>query len=83
VEAERMLLATQSALDADADLLEPGEHAAITSLMQALRRSAQADDHAAIDAAVESLAQGTEAFAAARMNRGIREALAGRRVDEV
>jgi molecular chaperone HscA len=29
------------------------------------------------------LAQGTEAFAAARMNRGIREALAGRRVDEV
>jgi molecular chaperone HscA len=83
VEAERMLLATQSALDADADLLEPGEHAAITSLMQALRRSAQVDDHAAIDAAVESLAQGTEAFAAARMNRGIREALAGRRVDEV
>jgi molecular chaperone HscA len=33
VDAERMLLATQSALDADGDLLEPGERQAIESLM--------------------------------------------------
>jgi molecular chaperone HscA len=83
VEAERMLLATQSALDADADLLEAGERDTITLQMDAVRRSALGDDHAAIDAAVEALAQVTEAFAAARMNRGIREALAGRRVDDV
>jgi molecular chaperone HscA len=32
---------------------------------------------------VEDLAKGTESFAAQRMNRGIRQALAGRRVEEV
>jgi molecular chaperone HscA len=36
-----------------------------------------------MDAAVERLAAGTEAFAAARMNRGIRAALAGRKVEDV
>ena len=40
-------------------------------------------DHHAIDAAVEALAKGTEAFAAERMNRGIRRALSGRRVEDV
>ena len=44
---------------------------------------ARGDDAAAIEAAVKALADGTEAFAAARMNRGIHDALAGRRVDEV
>jgi len=34
-----------------------------------------------ITAAVEGLAKGTEAFAAARMNRGIQAALTGRRLD--
>ena len=34
-------------------------------------------------AAVEALAKGTEAFAADRMNRSIRRALAGKRVDQV
>jgi molecular chaperone HscA len=33
--------------------------------------------------AVKALAEGTEAFAAARMNQGIRQALAGRRLEEV
>jgi molecular chaperone HscA len=37
----------------------------------------------AINAATEALAKGTEAFAAARMNRGIQRALAGRKVEEV
>jgi molybdopterin-guanine dinucleotide biosynthesis protein len=37
----------------------------------------------AIDAAVKALADGTEAFAAARMNEGIRRALAGRRLDQI
>jgi molecular chaperone HscA len=32
---------------------------------------------------VKSLAEGTEAFAALRMNQGIRQALAGRRLEEV
>ena len=83
VEAERMVLATESALAADGGLLEPGERAAIAERLEQVRAVALGTDHAAIDAAVEALAEGTEAFAALRMNHGIRAALAGRRVDDV
>jgi molecular chaperone HscA len=83
VEAERMLLATRAALAADADLLEAGEREAIEALLAAVQSTREGSDHAAIGAAVEALAKGTEAFAAARMNRGIRQALAGKRVEEV
>jgi len=83
VDAERMVLATRSALAADADLLTDTERSAIEALLADTQRIAQTDDHRAIDAAVKALAAGTEAFAAARMNRGIRRALAGRSVDEI
>ncbi|NKI97436.1 Fe-S protein assembly chaperone HscA [Rhizobacter sp. SG703] len=83
VEAERMLLATRSALAADGDLLGTDEQAVIAQLLAALETSRESEDHHEIDAAVEALAKGTEAFAAERMNRGIRQALAGRRVEEV
>jgi molecular chaperone HscA len=83
VEAERMLLATRAALVADGDLLSAEEHASIQTLLAALETIQNSEDHAAIDTAVEALAKGTEAFAAERMNRGIRQALAGRRVEEV
>ena len=83
VDAERMLLATQSALDADAALLTGEDRAAIAGLIAALRQAAVGDDVAAIEAALHALAEGTEAFAAARMNQGIRMALAGRRLEEV
>jgi molecular chaperone HscA len=84
VEAERMLLGTRSALAADADLLSDAERAAIDALMTAVQQQlAGSTDHHAIDAAVEALAKGTEAFAADRMNRGIRRALAGRSIDAV
>ncbi|WP_343637525.1 Fe-S protein assembly chaperone HscA [Roseateles sp.] len=87
VEAERMILATQSALRADGDLLSDAERAAIAALQADLLAKAQAGDAAAnadaIDAAVQALAKGTEAFAAARMNRGIQQALTGRSIDQV
>jgi molecular chaperone HscA len=83
VEAERMLLATRAAVAADGDLLEAGERAHIESLLTALQASRELTDHAAIDAAVEALAKGTEGFAAERMNRSIRVALAGRSVDQL
>lgn len=82
VEAQRMLSATQVALDADGSLLSAEEREAIDRLVTDLRGLAErADDAAAIDAATEALAKGTEAFAARRMNRSIREALAGRNVE--
>ena len=83
VEAERMLLATASALAADGDLLSAQERAEIDALCQGVEAVREQGDHHRIDAAVEALAKGTEAFAAERMNRGIRQALAGRRVEDV
>ena len=83
VEAERMTLATRSALAADGDLLSAAQRGDIEALLVALQASRESADHRSVDAAVEALAKGTEAFAAERMNRSIRVALAGKRVDQV
>jgi molecular chaperone HscA len=83
VDADRLLLATNSALAADGDLLTANERATIDTLMAALRTAATGDDAAAIEAASEALAKGTENFAAERMNRGIQQALAGKKLEEV
>lgn len=83
VEAQRMVLATRAALAADGELLSDQERADILTLVAQTELEAAGEDHVAMDAAVERLATGTEAFAAARMNRGIRAALAGRRVEDV
>ena len=83
VDADRMVLATRSALAADAGLLSEQEQESIEVLLQTVQQAAAGDDAAAIEAAVKALAEGTENFAAARMNQGIRQALAGRRLDEV
>jgi molecular chaperone HscA len=83
VEAERMALATRAAIAVDGDLLSPQDTADIEASLVHLESSRQGSDHHAIDGAVEALASRTEAFAADRMNRNIRRALAGRKVTEV
>ena len=83
VDAERMLMATRAALQADGALLSDAERADIEALLETTRSIAGGSDAHAIEAAVEALATGTEAFAAARMNQGIRQALAGRSLDEI
>ncbi|MBA3588875.1 Fe-S protein assembly chaperone HscA [Methylibium sp.] len=83
VDAQRLLLATRSALNADGDLLQADERAEVEAALEALDRESRGEDAAAIEAAVKALADSTEAFAAERMNRGIRQALTGRRVEEV
>jgi molecular chaperone HscA len=83
VEAERMSLATRAALEADGDLLSPDAHAAIDHLLDTLAETAHGEDADAIDAAVHALAQGTEGFAAERMNRGIQQALTGRNIENL
>ena len=83
VDADRMLIATQSALDADGDVLSGDERAAIDGLMVALRHQRDSDDAATVEAATQALAKGTEAFAAQRMNRGIQQALAGKNVQSL
>jgi len=83
VEAERIILATQSALDADGALLSDAERTDILALLDAVRNGTQGNDHAAIKAAVDALAHGTEEFAARRMDRSVRAALAGKKLDEI
>jgi molecular chaperone HscA len=79
-----MLLATQSALDADGDLLGDEERAIIDASMAQLREAAKgSNEAAAIEAATKKLADDTEAFAAQRMNAGIARALAGRKVESL
>jgi molecular chaperone HscA len=78
VEAERMVLATRSALAADGDLLPEAEREALEARLSAL--AAMDGDADAIDAAVKALAEATEGFAAERMNRSIARALTGRDV---
>ena len=84
VDAERMLLATRSALDADGHLLTADEREQIHGLMAALRAVAQdAVEAGPVEAATEALAKGTEAFAAMRMNQSIQRALAGKKVEAI
>jgi len=83
VEAERMQLATRSALHADGQLLSAQERAEVDALLAGLERAVESADAATIDAAIKAVAQGTEAFAARRMNEGIRRALAGKNLESL
>lgn len=92
VEAERILLATQSALDGDGDLLALDERTAIDGLMLTVREALAKSNDESLDAAarqsalhsaVQELADGTEEFAARRMDKSVRSALAGKSLDQV
>jgi molecular chaperone HscA len=82
VDADRLLLATRSALAVDGALLPPQERAVIDAALAHLEQVArEASEAAAIEAATEALAKATEGFAAERMNHSIQKALAGRNVE--
>ena len=83
VDADRMLLATRSALDADGELLSADERTTIEALMEALRSAQGASEATVVEAATKALADGTESFAAQRMNAGIARALAGRQIESL
>ena len=83
VDADRMVLAINSALLSDSDLLSPEQKAEIDSSVASLVATRENGDANAIEVATKALANGTEAFAAARMNRGIRNALAGKNIESV
>ncbi len=81
VDAERLLNATASALASDGALLAPAEREAIEQKMAELSAVRAGGNAAQLEAATKALAERTEDFAARRMNRSIRDALAGRNVD--
>jgi molecular chaperone HscA len=83
VDAERIVLATQSALDVDSALLRPDEVALVKELIAAVRVQITGTDQMAIKAAVDALAHGTEEFAARRMDRSVHAALAGKKLADI
>lgn len=83
VEAGRLDEAVSAALSVDGDLLNAQERAAIDASLQQLRQIAAGEDPDAIRAAVSALSHETEHFAARRMDRSIRAALTGRKLDEL
>ena len=83
VDADRMILATNSALAHDAHLLSSNERSQIEQLITVLADTRKHGDAAAIEAATQVLAKGTEAFAADRMNDGIQKALAGKNIESL
>ena len=84
VDAQRLLEAVQSALDADGEvLLDAQERIAIDLAMDDLRSLAAGSDTAAIEMQSKRLSQITDAFAARRMDATVRAALSGRRLNEI
>jgi molecular chaperone HscA len=83
VDADRLIMATQTALQADGDLLSFEERSSMEAAMQSLLVSKGGEDAAAIDAQMKALAFATESFAAMRMNRGIAQALAGKNIQSM
>ena len=84
VDAERLLLATQTAIDQDGQLLSVADQALIGQRMaelSVLRETLKDTD--ALRAGIAALSAATEGFAAARMDQAVRQALAGRRVEDL
>jgi molecular chaperone HscA len=84
VDADRMLLATRSALAADGQLLSAAERAHIDALMASLQAAIPTEQDAkALEDCTQALAKGTEAFAAERMNHSIQKALSGQNIQSL
>ncbi len=83
VEADRVLEAVTAAVQHDGALLDADELADINAALATLAEVRQQDDTAAIKAAIEHTNTLTDDFAARRMDKSIRQALQGHKVDEV
>jgi len=81
VEADRIVAAVESALRADGNLLSTDERARIDEAIVAVKAVRDGTDHQALRAGVEALNHATAEFAERRMDRSVRGALAGKRVD--
>lgn len=83
VDADRLILATRSALEADGELLNAAERTAIDAAIADVTAATQVTDPAVIETAIKALADVTEPFAAMRMNKGISQALAGKSIESI
>jgi molecular chaperone HscA len=83
VDGRRLVETTRAALAVDADLLDAAERGRIDAALDALDRVLESEHVDTLRDAIAELTRVTEEFAARRMNRSIRSALAGSRIDDV
>ena len=83
VEAERLMLAIQSALDVDQHLLSEAELKHISTLMKTLKKNISSANLDTLKKHISTLSDATEEFAARRMDQSVRTALAGKKLTEV
>ncbi|HRH71593.1 MAG TPA: Fe-S protein assembly chaperone HscA [Zoogloea sp.] len=83
VEAERVVEATMKALDSDGDLLNTNERAELDAAIASLRATAEGQDSRAIKIQLEAFNRASNEFASRRMDKSIRQALAGQRIDDL
>jgi molecular chaperone HscA len=83
VEAQRLIEATQSALQDAGELLSTLERAHVDAAVARLQAVMIGDDRRAIDAAMQALGSATNEFAARRMNQSVQRALSGRSIDQL
>ncbi|MDY5421110.1 Fe-S protein assembly chaperone HscA [Actinobacillus porcinus] len=83
VEARRVIEAVLTALDHDQDLLNAQELSAVKTALVSLDQLQQGSDMLAIKQGIKALDQATQEFAARRMDKSIRQALAGKSVDNL
>ncbi len=83
VEGRRLLEATEAALAEDRALLSPAESASIDTEISALAHALECTDHRRIKSHVERVNKVTEDFAARRMDRSVRRALAGKNIENL
>lgn len=83
VEAQRLIEAVQSAMKSDRDLLTDEQFAAIDTAIGRLQAAALGEDRRQISQAMNDLEAETREFAAQRMDKTIRKAMAGKRIEDL
>ncbi|WP_298620298.1 Fe-S protein assembly chaperone HscA [uncultured Zoogloea sp.] len=83
VEAARVVEATEKALAIDGGLLNAAERASLDVAIAALRTAAEGQDVRAIKIQLEAFNRASNEFASRRMDKSIREALAGHKIDDI
>ena len=83
VEAQRLIEAVQAALKSDGELLSGEETRVVAAAIAALQVAALGEDRRPLSAGMNALEAATKDFAARRMDKSIRQAFAGRRIEEI
>ena len=83
LEARRVIESVYSALENDQNLLNDDELSAVKNALISLEQLAVQEDSMAIKQGIKALDQATQEFAARRMDKSIRAALAGQNIKDI